>query len=166
MTLEELNMKKTLIAGMLAAAPFATALADNNIGCGLGTQVWEGQAGLLPKVLGATTNGTFGNQTFGITSGTLGCSSDGVVTASARMQHYASANLDQLAQDIARGKGEALDQLATLYGMDSAAKAEFTQLTKANFGEIFAQDHTTAKDVLAAINTLMSQHAKLSSYAA
>lgn len=159
-------MKKTLIAGLLAAAPFTTALADNNIGCGPGTQIWEGQAGLLPKVLGATTNGSFGLQTFGITFGTMGCSSDGVVTASARVQHYANANLDQLAQDIARGNGEALDQLATLYGMDSAAKAEFTQLTKANFGQIFAADHATAKDVLAAINSLMSQNAKLANYAA
>ena len=72
-----------------------------DIGCGLGTQLWAGNEGLVPKVLGATTNGTFGNQTFGITTGTLGCSQEGVITADARLRMFAGANLDNLARDMA-----------------------------------------------------------------
>ncbi len=52
---------------------FWRGLADSDIGCGLGTMVFDGQQGKVYKVLGATTNGTSGNQTFGITFGTLGC---------------------------------------------------------------------------------------------
>src|SRR5690606_21045070 len=48
-------------------------------GCGLGSKLFEGQRGVAPQVLAVTTNGTFGNQTFGISSGTLGCNQDGVV---------------------------------------------------------------------------------------
>ena len=57
-------LRKTIAAVALASAPFTSVLADDDIGCGAGTIIWEGQSGLVPKVLGATTNGIFGNQTF------------------------------------------------------------------------------------------------------
>jgi hypothetical protein len=69
---------------LLFVVPAGAAFADPDIGCGLGTQLWEGNKGLIPKVLGATTNGSFGNQTFGITFQTIGCHSTGTVTADAR----------------------------------------------------------------------------------
>ena len=78
-------MKKILIVAVLLLVPAAFATADDDIGCGLGTQLWAGNEGLAPKVLAATTNGTSGNQTFGITTGTLGCSQEGVITADARL---------------------------------------------------------------------------------
>ena len=65
-------LKKIALAAVLAMGS-SVAMADNDIGCGAGTQIWQGQSGLLPKILGATTNGISGNQTFGITFGTLGC---------------------------------------------------------------------------------------------
>ncbi len=66
-------MKKILAAATLSMVmfPAAQALADQDIGCGLGTMIFEGKSGLAPKVLGATTNGISGNQSFGITFGTL-----------------------------------------------------------------------------------------------
>jgi len=97
-------MKKIVLAAVLVAATAGFAAADSDIGCGLGTQLWEGEKGLVPKVLGATTNGTFGNQTFGITTGTLGCSSEGVITADARLRMFAGANLDNLARDMAQAR--------------------------------------------------------------
>ena len=66
---------------MAALFPVAAmAAGENNIGsCGWGAKLFDGQQGVAPQVLGATTNGTFGNQTFAITSGTSGCTQDGAV---------------------------------------------------------------------------------------
>ena len=153
-----------LIVGFTVGCASAS-LADSEIGCGLGTQLWEGQSGLAPRVLGATTNGTSGNQTFGITSGTLGCSSEGVITASARTSMFASANIDRLAREMAMGDGESLDTLAHLLGVEEADKPAFKSLTREHFGEIFAADDTTAGEMLATLDQLMAQDARLARYA-
>lgn len=158
-------MKKILAIVLLAGAPL-TAFADNDVGCGLGTQVWVGKSGVVPKVLAATTNGTFGNQTFGITSGTLGCSSGGVIKAEYRAPAFAAANIDQLASDMATGQGESLEALATIYGIEGADRAAFFAMTKTNYGQIFASSSTTSTDVVASVETLMKADARLSRYVA
>lgn len=157
--------KKSMAIAVLALSPLS-AFADNDVGCGLGTQVWKGQSGLVPKVLAATTNGTSGNQTFGITTGTLGCSQDGVITAQNRAPAFAAANLDQLAVDMAMGRGEALSALAAIYGVQGADREAFFAMTKAQYGQIFGSEATTAQDVIASVNALMKADARLSQYAA
>nr|WP_240954047.1 DUF3015 domain-containing protein [Solimonas marina] len=153
-----------LVAVVLCASPFGVALADNDIGCGLGTQIMQGKDGMIFKVLGATTNGTFGNQTFGITSGTLGCSSDGVVTAEARRSMFASANVDQLAAEVAAGHGETLTTLASLYKITPADRPAFYALTQREYSQLFAKPDATTGDVLAALDTAMAKDARLSHY--
>lgn len=59
-------LKKLALAALLAAGS-SVAMADNDVGCGVGTQVWAGQKGVVPKILAATTNGIFTNQLLGIT---------------------------------------------------------------------------------------------------
>lgn len=157
-------IKQTLAAAMLITAPMGVALADNDIGCGLGTMIWEGQAGLVPKVLGATTNGTSGNQTFGISTGTLGCSSDGVVTVDARTSMFASANIDQLAAEVAAGEGETLDTLATLYEVEAADRDTFRRTAQANYAVIFDGADVTVADVLARMEAAMAADATLARY--
>lgn len=49
-------VKKLALAALLAAGS-SVAMADNDVGCGVGTQVWAGQKGVVPKILAATTNG-------------------------------------------------------------------------------------------------------------
>lgn len=47
---------------------------ENNVGsCDWGTKLFEGQSGIAPQVLAVTANGTFWNQTFGISFGASGC---------------------------------------------------------------------------------------------
>lgn len=159
-------MKKIVLAAVIVVAATAgLAAADDDIGCGLGTQLWEGEKGLVPKVLGATTNGTFGNQTFGITTGTLGCSQEGVITADARLRMFAGANLDNLARDMAQGHGETLDAFARLMNVQEADKADFFRFTRAHFPELFADDDATAGEMLASLNRLLAQDPTLSVYA-
>lgn len=156
-------MKKLIIAAALVACSSA-AMADNDIGCGLGTQVWQGQKGLVPKVLGATTNGTFGNQTFGITFGTLGCRQNGVVTASARLGEFMGTNQESLARDMSVGQGESLNVLANLIGIKAQDKSAFFKATKDNFSSIYAANNKTTGDVLASLQSVMAQDATLSVY--
>lgn len=158
-------MKRILalsVIGILASS--GVALADPDVGCGWGTMVFRGQTGVAPKVLAATTNGILGNQTFGISSGTAGCKQGGTVTADARVTHYASANLDQLAGDMAAGRGEALDTLAHLIGVPDADRPALFALTKAHFATLFAGDQVTAGEMLAALQGLMAGDARLAPY--
>ncbi|MGH8759512.1 MAG: DUF3015 family protein, partial [Burkholderiales bacterium] len=78
--MHEVYMKKVLIAIAMSALP-ALAFADNIGSCGWGAKLFDGEKGTAPQVLAVTTNGTFGNQTFGISSGTSGCTQDGTVTS-------------------------------------------------------------------------------------
>lgn len=158
--------KKTAIAALMVLAPVGVALADKDVGCGIGTQIWAGQSGVIPKVLAATTNGTFGNQTFGITTGTLGCSSDGVITAANRLPMFAGTNLDQLSSEMAAGQGDALEAMADLYGVEEADKAAFYSMTQQNYATIFSSETVSAGEVLAAVDSLMKTDARLARYAA
>jgi hypothetical protein len=159
-------MKKYAIVASLFLLPVGSAMADKDVGCGLGTQIWEGKSGLAAKVLAATTNGTFGNQTFGISSGTLGCSKDGVITAADRLPMFAGANLDQLATEMAAGQGEALGTLASLYNVDAQDRAAFNATLQAHYAEIFSSADVAAADVLQHVERVMARDARLSRYVA
>jgi len=154
--MKRIILTAALAAGLLVAGP---ALADPDIGCGPGTQVWKGQSGIAPKVLGATTNGSFGLQTFGITFGTLGCNQGGTVTAQERARVFADANLDRLARDVARGDGETLRALAHLMGVPEAEQAAFRSAAKQRFAEIFSGPDVTSVEVLAQLREILADDA-------
>src|SRR5688572_19648643 len=119
-------MKKHLaIALLISVAPGVTmAAGENNIGsCGWGSKVFEGQQGVVPQVLGATTNGTSGNQTFAISTGTSGCTQDGVVKSNWKTAMFIDGNKEKLARDMSIGSGETLDSLASLIGVRDDQKA-------------------------------------------
>ncbi|MDD3352227.1 DUF3015 domain-containing protein [Zoogloea sp.] len=157
-------MKKIILAA-LVSVPFTAFAAANNVGsCGLGSKVFEGQRGVAPQVLAATTNGTFGNQTFGITSGTLGCTQDGVVSSSWKTAMFIDGNKSQLARDAASGQGETLDALAALLKVDAADKAAFVSLTKARHSEIFASVES-AESIATRLKAALQSDARLAKYA-
>ena len=156
-------MKKLLAVILLASS--SMTMADDDVGCGLGTILFEGKSGIAPKILAATTNGIYGNQTFGITSGTLGCKSDGVISSRARLSMFMGTNSERLARDMSVGQGETLDVLANLMHIKSEDKVVFFQATQRHFGKIFAPENKTAGDVLAALQQVMAQDAQLAVYA-
>lgn len=161
-------MKKTLIsvallAGMSASSAFA---AQENTGCGLGTMVFDGQSGVVPQVLAVTTNGTSGNQTFGITSGTLGCTQDGVVQSTEKLSMFTGSNMDKLARDMSVGHGESLETMASLMGIEEKDKATFYTVAQQNFGKIFSSEDVTAEQVLASLNKVMAKDPTLARYTA
>ena len=156
-------MKKLLVIALLASS--SIAMADDDAGCGLGSILFEGKSGAAPKILAATTNGTYGNQTFGITSGTLGCQSDGVISSNARLSMFMGTNSERLARDMSVGQGESLNVLADLMGVKEQDKALFFKTTQQHFGVIFSDKNQKAGDVLAALQHVMKQDSKLAVYA-
>lgn len=158
-------MKRIIVlAGLMGALAMGTAQARDSTGCGLGSMVWQGKQGVVPQVLAVTTNGTFGNQTFGISSGTLGCTQDGVVGEGMKVSMYTGSNMDRLAQDMAVGQGESLSVLAELLGVAEQDKSAFFELAKLNFSEIFSSEQVTAEDVLNTLQAAMANDAVLSRY--
>jgi DUF3015 family protein len=159
-------MRKTLVVaaiGLLVSSGVALA-GDPDVGCGWGTMAFKGSSGVAAKVLAATTNSCLGNQTFGISSGTLGCTKGGVVKADAQLNMYAGANIDRLASDMAAGQGESLETLAHLMGVAPADRPVLFQLTKSHFGELFPSDQVTAGQMLTTLRGLMAEDAQLSQY--
>jgi hypothetical protein len=157
-------MKKILLAALVSLPVTAFAAANNVGSCGLGSKVFEGQNGIAPQVLAVTTNGTFGNQTFGITSGTLGCTQDGVVSSNWKTAMFIDGNKAQLARDAASGQGETLDALAALLKVDAADKAAFVSLAKARHAEIFASVES-ADSIATRLKAALQSDARLAKYA-
>ncbi len=160
-----LNKKLAVVALMVAFPVGAMAAGENNIGnCGWGAKLFDGQRGIAPQVLGATTNGTSGNQTFGITSGTSGCTQDGVVKSNWKTAMFIDGNKDKRARDVSVGHGESLDSLAKLMGVQQQHKAAFFQATKDNFAKIFAADTTSTDQVLASLKSVLASDSVLAQY--
>jgi len=158
-------MKKTILAGVIALAmtPLASQ-AETGPGCGLGSMLLEGKEGVVFNVLAATVNGTSGNQTFGMTSGTLGCDGNGTVTFAAAGD-YLDANMEQVARGMATGEGEAMETLASLMGVSQQDQSSFMQVSKNNFSTIFSAENVSSAEVMKSLTDVMAADQQLSKYA-
>jgi hypothetical protein len=160
-------MKKLLAVVSVAALFPAAAMAagENNIGsCGWGSKLFDGQQGIAPQVLGATTNGTFGNQTFAITSGTSGCTQDGAIKSNWKTALFIDGNKQQLARDMSVGSGETLDSLASLIGVQAQDRDAFNRVAKDNLARIFPSDNASTDQVMAALRQVLAADAQLARY--
>jgi hypothetical protein len=165
-------MNRTVLAVLLLAigllVPHGAVRAQgygDGPGCGFGAMIFDGNKKVLHQILAATTNGILGNQTFGISSGTLGCTNDGIVMNDQKAVVYARANFDNLSQEMARGGGEHLAALATLMGVPAQQQPAFFALTQERYGELYQSDATTADEMLVALNDQMSGHPELQTVA-
>ena len=134
---------------------------NNGPGCGLGKLAWADssqQETIGGQVLMATTNGTFGSQTFGISSGTSGCTNDGKIFASEKVNVFTALNFDNLSQEMAQGQGEHLTSLATLMGIPQENHQDFFAMTQENYTTLVQAGETSPKAVVKAIHDAMSGH--------
>jgi len=145
-------MKKILVSTLaaLAIATTASAGVNNQTGCGLGAMIIKDNSSAVMLALQATTNGTSGNQTFGITSGTLGCKKVKLVM-NERAEEFVASNMDTLAKEIAAGHGESVDTLAEL--LEVSDKAAFASALQANYNKIYTSQNVEMSDVLDNIAT-------------
>jgi hypothetical protein len=124
------------------------AVDQKNTGCGLGSIIFEGQNGLVSQTFAVTTNGTFGNQTFGITSGTSNCEQFESFVYNEKLNTFVADNMDNLARDIARGQGEYLNTLAILIEIPETQKGVFRSHMQAHFSDIYTSGKVTHSEVV------------------
>ena len=127
---------------LLVALP-SFAAGYGSAGCGLGSLVIEEDNTWWKQVIAATLNGT-GVQTFGISTGTSNCDSP-TPMKTAQVESYVEANRMALAKDIARGQGETIANLASVYGCKSSKT--FGKALKSNYRSIFSSTSTTHSEV-------------------
>lgn len=139
-----------------AAAP-ALAVPKDNCGCGLGSMVFDGKDGLVSQVFAVTTNSIFGNQTFGISSGTLGCDRPAAFVRTEEVNRFVSENMDNLAVDIATGQGESLDALSEMIRVPAEKRDAFYTALQANFETIYPTPQVTRDHVVEQIATVYAQ---------
>jgi hypothetical protein len=134
---------------VFASLAFAGTAKDNT-GCGLGTMLWKDNAdgSSVSQAFQATTNGTSGAQTFGISSGTSECKQPSSFVQNEELNKFVRFNMDNLAKDIAKGKGETLDTLVELLHIAPDQKAKFVVNVQANFSRIYSSDKVEFADVV------------------
>jgi hypothetical protein len=150
------------LGGFLALTPAVSAFAA----CGVGTTIWEGNDGMGAKIVAFTTNYlTF--KAFSTTTEISGCGPEDNLfrkVASAKLRYYASQNLDHLAADFARGRGEHLDAIAHLIQVHASDREAFRALAQNGFESLFPHDHVTAGEMLVNLRQLMIQDDTLAGY--
>lgn len=147
-----------MLLSLQPGAVFA-ANPDNGPGCGLGKLAWgdfKGQKQIAPQVMMATTNGTFGSQTFGISFGTSGCTNNGVIIRTELVHAFASATFETLQQEMAQGHGEHLTSLATLLGIPPAYHPEFFILAQRDYRT--SEGHVSPEHLVAALHKALAEH--------
>jgi len=156
-------IKKTLAGAILLTASSASfAVAPGGPGCGWGNMLFEGSSGPI-HFLATTTNGTSGNKTFGMTSGTNGCSIDGALTYGG--QSMIASIMGEFSEDVAQGQGEAVNAVAVSMGVEKADREHFAKVMHNNFSTLFPTAEVTADEVYSSMISVMQNDDTLSKYA-
>ncbi len=156
---------KRIIAGMAlfsASSVVMAGAAGGDAGCGWGNALFEGQSGTPNHVLAGTTNATTGNNTFGMTSGTNGCTTTGKLSYGGKS--VVSAIMNEFSEDVARGEGDALSTVAVLYGVEPADRQTFAKVMHENFAVIFPSEDVTADEMIASVEEVMKADPILAKY--
>lgn len=140
----KLSLKKVLVALSLVAVSstsFAANTTQMAAGCGVGTLVFQDKQGLVYSLLAGTTNGlAFG--TISMTFGLLNCPAEASVKG--KIASFIDYNKQQLAMEVAQGRGERLDALVEMYGVADHQAA--VDALKANHASIFSQTSGVAME--------------------
>ena len=154
-------MVGALVLSIVSFSGSAFAAGYGDAGCGLGSIVFGNEQGGV-QVLASTTNGTFGSQSFGITTGTSNCNPAGLVKLEMEREEFAQKNYSTLVKEMAMGEGENLDTLAGLYGCSQESRADFGSLVQENFSTIVKSDSTSSQEMLSSLKSEIAGNTVLS----
>lgn len=131
-------------------------------GCGLGYVLFgHSDNSRLMQIFAATTNGTSANQTFGITSGTSGCTEDGAVKFAKEAEVYAEVNLDSLRADVAVGDGQFVRTFAKLLGASDKNVGSLVTVLHSEYASVFPSASVSTEGILENLQKVLSQHKDL-----
>lgn len=159
-TEEVLIMNKKYIVLLMAGLAFAGSQSfagkvKDNCGCGFGTMALGEETGLLSHLAATFLNGISGNQTFGISSGTLNCEKANTLTSIQDVEIFVADNMDHIATEAAVGEGAYLNALADLLQIEKARRPQFYTAMQLNFDRIFTGADVHADEVTRSIVKLI-----------
>jgi len=70
------------------------------------------------------------------------------VAMNSRVKEYVTANIDQLALDMAMGHGASLNALCDLMNVPAGKRTDITSKLQNNFDKIFTSDKIGADDIV------------------
>ena len=145
-----------LAAALIFSFFCVPALADQrNYGCGLGSMMIDNDESLVSQTAAMGLNACFGSQLFGVSSGTSNCDKPDSLFASEKVNKFVADNMDNLAGDIARGKGEYLETFAELIEVPQDERPELYAHLQSNFSSIYPSPDTTHNEVIENIAAVM-----------
>ncbi len=151
-------MIKSLCAVLILFS--ANAMAADS-GCGLGNVIISKNTKGL-QLLSMTTNSYFLTQPLGITSGTSGCSSSGLVMTDQEVQYFVEVNQDDLSREMAQGHGEKLATLSSMKGCtNEVSQKAFGSFTQNSFSKIVPHANTAAVEMVKNLNSEMATQKEL-----
>ena len=118
-------------------------------GCGLGSILFGDKPGMV-QIFASTTNNTYGNNTFGVSSGTSNCETDDGDAKSAKV--FIESNRFAIENDIARGSGETLSAFFDIAGCEE--RANVGQALQKNYQGIFAKDAGSERNPEQVLNSI------------
>lgn len=157
-------IKKSLASAVLLTVSSASfAVAPGGPNCGWGNMLFEGESGHAKHILASTTNATSGNATFGMTSGTNGCSVDGALTYGGKPM--IASIMGEFSEDVAQGQGEAINAIAVSMGVEKADRKHFANVMHNNFSTLFPSAQVTSDEVYDNMISVMQKDGTLRKYA-
>ncbi|OQW37291.1 MAG: hypothetical protein A4E19_14105 [Nitrospira sp. SG-bin1] len=151
---------KTAVVGfacvaLCSQAGIGLAAWGDGPGCGLGKMLFDREPkSIIMQHLGSTSN--VPSQPFAISSGTSGCTNNGMIVKEDRATVFASINFDHLAQEMAQGYGEHLVSLATLLGVSAERQPEFFSLAQDRYLSLMRAGDASPKAMLEALQAAMA----------
>lgn len=151
---------KHIILGLLALISTTSVFAaDSSSGCGMGYEIAPKQS-LVSSSTRSIVNATFSN-TIGMTLGTSGCAKHSIVKNDAKGIHFAEANMNQLAVEMARGNGEFVAGFATVLGCQNSQA--FGSMVQANYETLLPSEKTSGVELYNNVKAQIKTNASLSS---
>ena len=152
-------MKKWILSLLFLTG--VQALAAGDAGCGLGSVIISKNSKGL-QLLAMTTNSFFFTQPLGITSGTSGCSSRGLVMTDKEVQYFVEVNQEELSREMAQGHGEKLVALAHMKGCrNEDSQKAFGTFTQSYYSKILPSANTSAMEMVQNLNSELSTQGDL-----
>jgi hypothetical protein len=148
-----------LIIGLMAlVATTSVFAADSSSGCGMGYEIAPKQS-LVSSSTRSLVNATFSN-TIAMTLGTSGCAKHSIVKNDAKGIHFAEANMDQLALEMARGNGEFVASFASVYGCNNTEA--FGSMVQSKYEAVLPASNTTGVELYNNVKAEIKNNAALS----
>ena len=148
---------KMIIALMALVATSSVFAADSSSGCGMGYEVAPKQS-LVSSSTRSLVNSTF-SSTVAMTLGTSGCAKHSIVKNDAKGIHFAEANMNVLALEMARGNGEFVAGFASVYGCSDASL--FGSMVQSKYETVLPSANTSGVELYNNVKAQIKNNAAL-----